>query len=372
MLLSKIVKVRLTRDNYEHFVSKGYEEDICFIPIDTIPYNTFLYIKTEDLPLNSTANVECCCDYCGEKIIKKYKDYINGHSYVSKDCCASCRHLKIKEVNIAKYGTTNTSIISEMNGSISGRKRKYTNDDLLIACKNKNYELLDKNVEIIKVHDKYNVHCNIHNIDFISEFILLNKSEVHNCPMCYHEYLSKVKSKSSIEEVKQICDSKNYILLTEHIKNCDDKIEFMCKKHLYYGKQNTSLYGLKMFENNCKLCNVPKNDSHWHWLGGVSSERDSIKSSFSYRKWVKDVFARDDYTCQCCGKKGGRLEAHHLYNFSEYPELRTVLSNGITLCHDCHAVGIPGSFHDVYTQYHNTPEQFYEYLSNYNQHKQNK
>ena len=53
-------------------------------------------------------------------------------------------------------------------------------------------------------------------------------------------------------------------------------------------------------------------------------------------EWRKAVFARDDYTCQRCGVKGGRLEAHHIKAYKPHPRLRHVLSNGLTLCKPCH------------------------------------
>ena len=55
-----------------------------------------------------------------------------------------------------------------------------------------------------------------------------------------------------------------------------------------------------------------------------------------YRIWRKQVYERDNYTCQHCGKKGGRLNAHHIKPFSKWENLRTEVDNGITLCEKCH------------------------------------
>jgi hypothetical protein len=52
--------------------------------------------------------------------------------------------------------------------------------------------------------------------------------------------------------------------------------------------------------------------------------------------WRNSIFKRDNWTCQECKVKGGRLEAHHKKPFKKFPELRFELSNGITLCKECH------------------------------------
>lgn len=55
-----------------------------------------------------------------------------------------------------------------------------------------------------------------------------------------------------------------------------------------------------------------------------------------YKLWRENVFQRDNWTCQGCEKRGCYLEAHHIKSWSHYPKLRFSISNGLTLCKDCH------------------------------------
>lgn len=61
-----------------------------------------------------------------------------------------------------------------------------------------------------------------------------------------------------------------------------------------------------------------------------------MRGSQQYKDWRNSVFKRDTYTCQRCGKRGSDLQAHHIKTFANYPDLRFTVSNGITLCIDCH------------------------------------
>jgi hypothetical protein len=67
-----------------------------------------------------------------------------------------------------------------------------------------------------------------------------------------------------------------------------------------------------------------------------TDEAMMVRNSNEYKAWRDAVFERDDYTCQYCKKRGGKLNAHHIKRFSKFPELRMELTNGITLCSDCH------------------------------------
>lgn len=71
---------------------------------------------------------------------------------------------------------------------------------------------------------------------------------------------------------------------------------------------------------------------YFSWEKTPRQQRDSPE----YAEWRTEVFNRDNYTCQSCGIRGGELNAHHVKSFAKHKKLRTVLSNGITLCEPCH------------------------------------
>lgn len=73
--------------------------------------------------------------------------------------------------------------------------------------------------------------------------------------------------------------------------------------------------------------------AHWYENNGVG-ETAKKRNNHEYRKWRQKVIERDG-CCTSCGSKEN-LEAHHIKEFSKYPDSRLVLSNGITLCNKCH------------------------------------
>ena len=84
--------------------------------------------------------------------------------------------------------------------------------------------------------------------------------------------------------------------------------------------------------DNC----LRRGEKHWHWKGGIGTERHKEMARQEYKQWRSDVFKRDNWTCQTCQARGVYLEAHHIKPWAEYPELRYETSNGVTLCLPCH------------------------------------
>lgn len=62
-------------------------------------------------------------------------------------------------------------------------------------------------------------------------------------------------------------------------------------------------------------------DKSSNWKGGISKDSHSLTNPL-YKQWRIDVFERDNYTCQDCGKKGCYLEAHHIKSWAKFEKLR--------------------------------------------------
>ena len=89
----------------------------------------------------------------------------------------------------------------------------------------------------------------------------------------------------------------------------------------------------------------------------LTDEERIIKRKYpEYNEWRKEVYKRDNYTCQVCGQINGKLNAHHIESYNSNLEIRTKLSNGITICDKCHK-----NFHHQYGRGNNTKKQFEEF-----------
>jgi 5-methylcytosine-specific restriction endonuclease McrA len=107
-----------------------------------------------------------------------------------------------------------------------------------------------------------------------------------------------------------------------------------------------------------KMSETHKGEKSCLWKGGITFMNVKIRGGLDFRLWRERVFKRDNFTCQKCKIKGIHLHSHHIQNFSQFPELRFEVDNGITLCKDCHM-----EFHNLFERKNNNKEQLNRFLA---------
>lgn len=75
-----------------------------------------------------------------------------------------------------------------------------------------------------------------------------------------------------------------------------------------------------------------------HWITDRSLlAKKQERNDSVYKIWRTSVWERDSFKCRISNSTCfGRLEAHHILPWKDYPELRYEINNGITLCHAHH------------------------------------
>lgn len=121
---------------------------------------------------------------------------------------------------------------------------------------------------------------------------------------------------------------RHYVMSDEWKQKISDSLKG--EKSYWYSKKLPPEQAKKL--KSFKPGNIPWNKG----LGTLSSENEKARKTKQAKDWRKAVFERDDYTCQFCNERGGKLNADHIKRFADYPKLRFELANGRTLCEECH------------------------------------
>ena len=148
------------------------------------------------------------------------------------------------------------------------------------------------NTELIKFRDGNKLNNQKYNLNITGKNIL------RTCPVCSKEYYTWP------------------CRIRKGIKTCSRKCGYQIRRERFGADNNA-------------------------WKGGITPKNVAIRGSARMEHWRKDIFERDDYTCQHCGARNGNgkkiiLHADHIKPFAYFPELRFELSNGRTLCKPCH------------------------------------
>lgn len=121
------------------------------------------------------------------------------------------------------------------------------------------------------------------------------------------------------------------------------KSEYKVKKLLFYLRDSGAIeiykgrFGnyLEVVLRDCGIIDIEGGEIFLNDRKIVKTPKSKARADKGYGKFRKEVLERDNYTCQLCGSKEN-LEVHHKKLYAKYVRLRTVVSNGITLCEKCH------------------------------------
>jgi len=226
------------------------------------------------------------------------------------------------------------------------KRNRYTYQDVYNIFKKEGYVLLSKKYKNNKTKlrsvcskgHNYNVSLN----DFLRPF---------RCPKCANQH------KYILDEILQECIKRKWKLLTKRYIDSIHHLKIICDKdHLI-----TTVSAFRLFHgSNCPHCHklIYKGTNHHNWNHKLSKQDRLLDRDINkVLKLKQAVIKRDKRTCQCCHKKKKILHNHHLEGYHWCKELRFEVSNGVTLCKDCHK-----NFHDIFGRKWNTTEQFYQFL----------
>lgn len=175
-----------------------------------------------------------------------------------------------------------------------------------------------------------------------------------SCSNCRSLRIGNLKRKYTIDDVRELFSEQGKILLENEFKNSLTPMRYICK----CGRDsrinlNNFLKGRDCYEcRNGKISELMKDPN-------ITDEEREIRRGLRANKdWRVSVYKRDNYTCQCCGSRGGEINAHHIFNFADNPDVRTSIENGITFCSECHK-----DFHKRYGVRNTNGTQLNEFLS---------
>lgn len=219
------------------------------------------------------------CLFCGKTFKVRNKAKFDSSVYCSKECQGKDRKNRFSGENAANYKNGNRL------------------ENILVKC-----SVCGKTITRQKIQTL------THDIFFCSD----------ECKAQYYKTKYAGDNSPIYSKVEKTCEECGNKYLVYY---CEKEKSRFCSKKCRYKWQAKRMKG----------------KSHPNWQGGKANERSLAWVSKEYKAWRKEVFERDNYTCQLCGdNSGGNLNAHHIKLFSKYPELRYNVNNGITLCKKCH------------------------------------
>ncbi len=149
----------------------------------------------------------------------------------------------------------------------------------------------------------------------------------------------------------------------ENSPHWKSKIKKVCQQCNKSFEVKPSLQRIKFCSNKCAGLSK-RGENHPQWKnGGIQPLYETVRRLVEYKEWRKRIFQRDNYTCQECFNRGGKLHSHHnkksfaiifqefLYQYNQFSPIEDKetlvrlaityepfwdINNGQTLCEECH------------------------------------
>jgi len=289
-----------------------------------------------------------------EVLISKDK-YNNSQTLVNYKCKVCGHESKCTLSNVILGRKCNKCKRKEISD-----KRRYTYEFVKQCFEDRGCILLSTEYINNKTPLEYICLCGEYNKVSFKSFLVGNY-----CNYCKYDFISN-KNRLDINDVRNFYKKQGCELLEDKYINNHTLMKYRCScgtmdykdfDHFKRGQRCDYCLHKSRVENNTK-------EKHPQWNHSLTNEERILRRGYSeYQEWVKSVLKRDDYTCQCCEKRGGKLNVHHLNSYANFPELRLDINNGVTLCEKCHSNQYENSFHRIYGTHNNTKKQFIEWLN---------
>lgn len=195
----QIVEVKITKNNREYYVNKGYE---------ITDRTKIISVKVKDLYEKSRMYVDTECDICKTKRKLAYRDYIkntdrNCGLYICHRCSIQVRH----------------------NKTLHQRQEEYIKR-LESECHQRGYTLLTKADEILNNSSYVKYECPLHGIHTMK---IQNFLSGRGCPDCAYD-LANQRYKLTQDEIISKVNKCNGELLNpeDYINNSTHNLKFRC------------------------------------------------------------------------------------------------------------------------------------------------
>lgn len=158
------------------------------------------------------------------------------------------------------------------------------------------------------------------------------------CDECYYERICPICWDKIYWWRYETCSKECSVILTQQL-HWEMYKEYAKVMHTKESKEKA--YAWRKWRPNPKN-RWPKYNRRWEnhplrrWWKTLWTRR-WIQYSPEYKSLIKEIYTRDDYTCQICLVRWWTtLNVHHIRTRDYYPELRMDKNNLVTLCEKCH------------------------------------